>query len=96
MVGEQKCNSGRTKWLQSPTKLYGSLFVLYNLVKNRMLKKEETFCCYIDTCKAFDTVDRTCLEFKLMSKGIKGKIYNAINSLYDNYGCTIRLNESFS
>lgn len=62
------------------------------LGKNRILKKQSTFCCYIDMRKAFDSVNRTCLQYKLLKAGLKGKMSNAVNSLYQNYKCTIRLN----
>ena len=41
--------------------------------------------------KRFDTVNRDCLWYKLMCIGINGKFLNAVQSLYDNLSCTVRV-----
>lgn len=69
------------------------VYALYALIQNRMLKKQDTLCCYIDVSKAFDSVDRDCLKYKLMKVGINGRMYHAINSLYDGYQCSVRIND---
>ena len=46
--------------------------------------------------KAFDTVNRNLLWFKLMSNGISGRILDAIQSLYENVQCTVKVNDTFS
>ena len=48
--------------------------------------------CFVDANKAFDTVNRNCLWYKLMSIGIKGKFLNAVQSLYENLSCSVRVN----
>ena len=45
---------------------------------------KDTFLCFIDYKKAFDSVDRNLLMFKLYNIGIVGNIYRAISSLYSN------------
>ena len=72
------------------------VYALYSIINNRMLKKSDTFCCYIDVKKAFDSVNRKCLRYKMLSMGINGKIYQALNSLYDNYRCTVRINNMYT
>ena len=47
--------------------------------------------CFVDAKKAFDTVQRDCLWYKLISFGIDGKILKAVQSLYEN--CAIRIND---
>ena len=42
--------------------------------------------------KAFDTVNRDCLMYKLANIGICGPMYKAIKSLYDNVLCSVRVN----
>jgi hypothetical protein len=72
------------------------VYVLYNVLQNRMLLKQDTFCCYIDAKKAFDSVNRTCLYYKMMSMGVKGKIYKAVKSLYEDFRCTVRVNNLYT
>ena len=48
--------------------------------------------CFVDAKKAFDTVNRDCLWFKLMRIGIKGKFLNAVQSLYVDMSCTVNVN----
>ena len=51
------------------------VYALYSLIHNRKLRKKETYTCFVNCRKAFDTVNRDCLWFKLMSLGIHGKYY---------------------
>ena len=72
------------------------VYALYSLIHNRKLRKKETYTCFVDCRKAFDTVNRDCLWFKLMSFGIHGKILQAIQSLYVNVSCAVKVNEHFT
>ena len=54
----------------------------------------DTFIAYIDFQKAFDTVDRTFLLYKLSRIGICGNLYNAIAALYSDPKCRVILNVS--
>lgn len=65
---------------------------MYSIVNSRKNAKQSTFGCFIDLKKAFDTVNRTCLWFKVKSMGINGKFYDAIYSLYDNISCCLQIN----
>ena len=63
------------------------------MIHNRKLRRKETYTCFVDCRKAFDTVNRDCLWFKLMSLGIHEKILKAIQSLYVNISCSVKVNE---
>ena len=69
------------------------VYSLYSLIHNRKMHKKDTYTCFVDCRKAFDTVNRDCLWFKLMSLGIHGKILQSIQSLYINVSCSVRINE---
>ena len=69
-----------------------TFYTLYTVINNRKLENKDTFVCFVDAKKAFDTVNRDCLRYKLMCIGIKGKFLNAVQSLYDNLSCTIKVN----
>ena len=60
------------------------IFVMCTILRNRKLLGEETFLCFIDYKKAFDSVDRNLLLYKLSSIGVNGHMYSAISSLYSN------------
>ena len=69
------------------------LFVLCTILRNRKLSNQETFISFIDYKKAFDSVDRNLLLFKLSNIGINGNMYNAISSLYSNPRSRVVLND---
>ena len=48
------------------------------------LKKKKLFCAFIDFEKAFDTVWREGVWYKLLMCNIKGKMYDIILNLYNN------------
>ena len=60
------------------------IFVMCTVLRNRKMLGLETFLCFIDYKKAFDSVDRNLLLFKLSNIGITGHMYSAISSLYSN------------
>ena len=67
------------------------MYVLYTTVKERLLHSKKTFACFIDAKKAFDKVDRDCMWYKLHDIGVKGKMFNAIKSLYTDVTCKVRV-----
>ena len=67
--------------------------MLCTVLRNRKLSGQETFLCYIDYKKAFDSVERHLLLFKLSQVGITGNMYRAISSLYSNPRSRVILNE---
>ena len=56
------------------------IFVLCSILRNRKSVGQETFIAFIDYKKAFDSVDRSLLLFKLPKLGIIAKMYNAISA----------------
>ena len=69
------------------------IFVLCTVLRNRKLQGKDTFICYIDYKKAFDSVERNLLLFKLSQIGITGNMYLAISSMYSNPKSRVILNE---
>ena len=72
------------------------IYALYSVINKRKQEKQSTYICFVDAKKAFDTVQRDCLWYKLMSVGIKGKILNALQSFYTNVQCAVRINDYFT
>ena len=69
------------------------IFVLCTVLRNRKLQGKDTFICFIDYKKAFDSIERNLLLFKLSQVGITGNMYRAISSLYSNPRSRVILNE---
>ena len=68
------------------------IFVLCTVLRNRKIIGKDTFLCFIDYKKAFDSVERHLLLFKLSQVGITGNMYKAIASLYSNPRSRVILN----
>ena len=54
-------------------------------------KKGRLFTCFVDYQKAFDTVCREALLFKLSQLGISCKYFSCINYMYENSSTKIKL-----
>ena len=69
------------------------ILVLCSVLRNRKALGLSTFLSFIDFQKAFDSVDRNLLFFKLSQIGISGRFYNAISAMYSNPRSKVLLNE---
>lgn len=70
-----------------------NLFVMMSLVQKYISKKGGRFYfLFIDFSKAFDRVDHVILMDCLKRKGVKGKFYNLLKSMYSNLCSCVKLN----
>ena len=60
------------------------MFTLFSFFQILKLKKRKLFRAFIDFEKAFDTVWREGLFYKMMLNNINGKMYNVIINMYDS------------
>ncbi len=51
-----------------------NIFILSSLIQCHMLKNKPLYVCFVDFTKAFDYINRSALYFKLMKRGIYGKL----------------------
>ena len=86
VVDEQNCFRRNRSCLEH-------IYALYSVINKRKLQKQSTYVCFVDAKKAFDTVQRDCLWYKLISLGVKGKILNAVQSLYTEVQCVVKVND---
>ena len=61
------------------------IFSLVTILRNRKLQGKETFICFVDFRRAFDSVNHNLLFHVLSTNfGIVGKMYKSLLSLYKN------------
>ena len=69
------------------------IVVLCSILRNRKALGLSTFLSFIDFQKAFDSVDRNLLFYKLSQIFISGKFYQAISAMYTNPSSRVLLND---
>ena len=68
------------------------LFVLNTILRNRKQQRLDTYCCFVDFAKAFDSVNYDALWHKLLAYGVHGNMLRTIKSLYANLQNCVRVN----
>ena len=73
------------------------IFTLNTCIE-KYIDKEKTrlFGCFVDFQKAFDTVCRDALLFKLYELGIKGKMFNCITYMYQHSKAKLKMVKKLS
>ena len=71
--------------------------ILHNLIQKYCHKKKSRlFGCFVDFSKAFDKVPRDILLQKLQNKGIDGRIFDIIKTLYMEDTASVKIGKKFS
>ena len=74
-----------------------NLFIINTLYNSYFtMRNKPLHVAFIDFTKCFDTIDRSCLLYKLLKYGITGRAYDIIKSMYGNSGYRIRVDEYLS
>jgi hypothetical protein len=74
-----------------------AIFALHSIKSNTLCKKKKRlYCAFIDSKKAFDSVDRSKLWIKLAKSGIQGKLISVIKALYNQVKSCIGIGGQFS
>ena len=58
--------------------------------------RKKTWCCFLDIRKAYDTVFREGLWKGMIGKGIGGKMWRVVKTLYREVGNCVRLGEEMT
>ena len=70
-----------------------SIFILKTLINKYLnLSKKQIFVCFVDFRKAFDSVWRNALFYKMLSNGIGGKMINIVKKMYTNSRSSVKVN----
>ncbi len=67
-----------------------NIFILNSLIKCHKLKNKPLYLCFVNFTKAFDYINRSALYYKLIKKGIHGKLLNIIMSMFDKAKCIVK------
>ena len=74
------------------------IFTLKRLVDKYIneIGKGRLFTCFVDFKKAFDTVSRTSLLYKLLKLGIGGRFLKILRNMYSNVYYSVKLSEGLT
>ena len=67
------------------------VFVLNTIINSYFKKGKNVYACFVDFSKAFDTVWRKGLLYKLMLNGLGYKFIKLIESMYQGIKCSVKL-----
>ena len=73
-----------------------AIFILKYLIEKQLNDKKKLYCAFIDLKKAFDSVSRTALWYKIIKSGLDGKLLSIIRSLYDKIKLRVKCFNSLS
>ena len=58
------------------------IFNLHRVMSHLLNHSKKLYCAFVDFWKAFDNIDRNFLWHKLIGLGIRGRIFDVIQSMY--------------
>ena len=65
-----------------------NIFILNEVIQGRLQEGKKTFCFFLDIEKAYDTVWRDGLWYRMWDMGIQGKLWRVIRNIYNvNRSC---------
>ena len=67
------------------------VFTLNTCIEKYTKQKKRLYACFVDYRKAFDTVCREALLYKLSKLGIKGSYFKCVQHMYQNSGAKLKL-----
>ena len=67
------------------------VFTLSTCVEKYTKNKKRLYTCFVDYRKAFDTVCREALLYKLSNLGIKGNFFRCVQHMYQNSSAKLKL-----
>ena len=71
-------------------------FVLSSIIHKFIGEKKRLYCTFIDFQRAFDSINRNILWFKLNKLGINGKILRIIQDMYSKIKAKVRKDNVYS
>ena len=72
------------------------ILTLKTVIEKYRKNSQKVYCVFVDLRKAFDSVPRSALLYKLAKMGIRGNVFSVIRNMYDNSTCQLKLNNKLS
>ena len=72
------------------------ILTLGTLIDKYFRKNKYIFACFIDLKKAFDTINRKALLYKLQRYHIRGCFYNILENMYNNVTFSVNLSDGLT
>ena len=72
------------------------IFILHSLIAKTLNNNEKLFCTFVDYQKAFDSVDRKLLWYKLLRDGCSTTMVNALKAMYNSVQMCVKYKNKFS
>lgn len=66
------------------------------MISHHINKGKKLYCCFIDYKKAFDSIDRNNMFYKLARSGVMGKLLSVIRKLYSDVKSCVKFKSDFS
>ena len=73
-----------------------AIFILESLINKSIREKKRLYCAFIDLKRAFDSVYRNDLRYKLIKNGLDGKLFDIIRSIYSDVKSCVKNFNSLS
>lgn len=72
------------------------VLTLKTLIDKAFKSKRYLYSCFVDLSKAFDTINREALFYKLAQYNITGPFYNIIKDMYSSLHCSVKMGNFLS
>ena len=69
------------------------IFNSHGVMSHLLNNSKKLYCAFLDYRKAFDYIDRNCLCHKLIRLGIRGRMFDVIQSMYYVVKSRVRVGE---
>ena len=79
-----------------PSDAIFSLRSIVSYYKHKTKSGKPVYACFVDFSKAFDSVNRTALEYKLGQIGVRGNMLKLLHDMYCDINYVIKANGDFS
>ena len=67
-----------------------NVFILYSTIMRQKFKNKPLYVCFVDFTKAFDYINRAALYYKLIKRGVSGKMLRLIQDMYNKASCRVK------
>ena len=87
---ETEINSDAQFGFKAKHSTVDAIFILTSLIERHLQNKKRFYCAFIDLKRAFDSVYRDGLWFKLIKNGVDGKLLSLLRSMYSEVKSCVR------